>query len=129
MLSLFATLLRSNRLKIYLQQKQLGKSNKYLVFCQLMNVIAFCAQGDRDAGSSQPRWARLNSRAHRVYRHSGGESGIRTHDKVAPIPVFETGAFVRSAISPRGSHILFSIRQECHALDHQFSARRRVGII
>ena len=31
---------------------------------------------------------------------SGGESGIRTHDEVAPIPVFETGAFVRSAISP-----------------------------
>ena len=31
---------------------------------------------------------------------NGGESGIRTHDKVAPIPVFETGAFVRSAISP-----------------------------
>ena len=32
---------------------------------------------------------------------NGGESGIRTHDKVAPIPVFETGAFVRSAISPK----------------------------
>ncbi len=31
----------------------------------------------------------------------GGESGIRTHDELAPIPVFETGAFVRSAISPR----------------------------
>ena len=30
----------------------------------------------------------------------GGESGIRTHDELAPIPVFETGAFVRSAISP-----------------------------
>ena len=35
-----------------------------------------------------------------VFRASGGESGIRTHDGVAPIPVFETGAFVRSAISP-----------------------------
>ena len=33
--------------------------------------------------------------------NSGGESGIRTHDEVAPIPVFETGAFVHSAISPR----------------------------
>ena len=30
----------------------------------------------------------------------GGESGIRTHDEVAPIPVFETGALNRSAISP-----------------------------
>ena len=30
----------------------------------------------------------------------GGESGIRTHDTVARMPVFETGAFVHSAISP-----------------------------
>ena len=32
---------------------------------------------------------------------SGGESGIRTHGTVARTPVFETGAFVHSAISPR----------------------------
>ena len=39
--------------------------------------------------------------AHLAYEaRYGGESGIRTHDGVAPIPVFETGAFVRSAISP-----------------------------
>ena len=36
-----------------------------------------------------------------VFRSSGGESGIRTHDEVAPIPVFETGALNRSATSPR----------------------------
>ena len=30
----------------------------------------------------------------------GGESGIRTHGTVARTPVFETGAFVHSAISP-----------------------------
>ena len=30
----------------------------------------------------------------------GGESGIRTHGTVNRTPVFETGAFVRSAISP-----------------------------
>ena len=39
----------------------------------------------------------------------GGESGIRTHDELAPIPVFETGAFVRSAISPRWSTKNYSI--------------------
>ena len=39
----------------------------------------------------------------------GGESGIRTHDTVARIPVFETGAFVRSAISPDGLSISESI--------------------
>ena len=30
----------------------------------------------------------------------GGESGIRTHDEITPILVFETSALVRSAISP-----------------------------
>ena len=34
-------------------------------------------------------------------RCGGGESGIRTHGTVARTPVFETGAFVHSAISPR----------------------------
>ena len=31
---------------------------------------------------------------------SGGEGEIRTHERVAPLPVFKTGAFNRSAISP-----------------------------
>ena len=31
---------------------------------------------------------------------SGGETGIRTQDGVAPMPVFKTDAFNRSAISP-----------------------------
>ena len=31
---------------------------------------------------------------------NGGETGIRTQDGVAPMPVFKTGAFNRSAISP-----------------------------
>ena len=31
---------------------------------------------------------------------NGGESGIRTHDEITPILVFETSALVRSAISP-----------------------------
>ena len=30
----------------------------------------------------------------------GGEGGIRTHDGLAPMPVFKTGAFNRSATSP-----------------------------
>ena len=32
--------------------------------------------------------------------NSGGETGIRTQERVAPLPVFKTGAFNRSAISP-----------------------------
>ena len=34
---------------------------------------------------------------------SGGETGIRTQERVAPLPVFKTGAFNRSAISPFAS--------------------------
>ena len=32
---------------------------------------------------------------------NGGETGIRTQERVAPLPVFKTGAFNRSAISPK----------------------------
>src|SRR6267142_1889519 len=32
--------------------------------------------------------------------HLGGEGGIRTHDTLARIPVFETGTFNRSVTSP-----------------------------
>ena len=31
---------------------------------------------------------------------NGGETEIRTQERVAPLPVFKTGAFYRSAISP-----------------------------
>ena len=37
--------------------------------------------------------------------NSGGETGIRTQDGVAPMPVFKTGAFNRSAISPLESFL------------------------
>ena len=36
------------------------------------------------------------------YKRNGGEGGIRTHDGLAPMPVFKTGAFNRSATSPFG---------------------------
>ena len=35
--------------------------------------------------------------------NNGGETGIRTQERVAPLPVFKTGAFNRSAISPKRS--------------------------
>ena len=38
-------------------------------------------------------------------RAGGGEGGIRTHDEIAPIPVFETGALSRSATSPNSKII------------------------
>ena len=33
-------------------------------------------------------------------QENGGEGGIRTHEGLAPLPVFKTGAFNRSATSP-----------------------------
>ena len=35
-----------------------------------------------------------------INKNDGGETGIRTQERVAPLPVFKTGAFNRSAISP-----------------------------
>ena len=35
-----------------------------------------------------------------IHKNDGGETGIRTQERVAPLPVFKTGAFNRSAISP-----------------------------
>ena len=37
---------------------------------------------------------------HLYIKSDGGETGIRTQERVAPLPVFKTGAFNRSAISP-----------------------------
>jgi hypothetical protein len=37
---------------------------------------------------------------------NGGENEIRTHERVTPLPVFKTGAFGHSAISPRYVRLL-----------------------
>ena len=36
----------------------------------------------------------------KIIRFNGGEGGIRTHERVAPLLVFKTSAFNRSATSP-----------------------------
>ena len=36
----------------------------------------------------------------RILKYDGGEGGIRTHERVAPLLVFKTSAFNRSATSP-----------------------------
>ena len=38
---------------------------------------------------------------------NGGEGGIRTHERVAPLLVFKTSAFNRSATSPRTKLTIF----------------------
>ena len=40
-----------------------------------------------------------------VVKVSGGETGIRTLEGVATLPVFKTGAFNRSAISPTSNEL------------------------
>ena len=36
----------------------------------------------------------------KILKFNGGEGGIRTHERVAPLLVFKTSAFNRSATSP-----------------------------
>ena len=40
-------------------------------------------------------------------KFNGGEGGIRTHERVAPLLVFKTSAFNRSATSPRTKLTIF----------------------
>ena len=44
-----------------------------------------------------------------IKKVSGGETGIRT-GRVAPLPVFKTGAFNRSAISPRARFYKYNFK-------------------
>ena len=41
--------------------------------------------------------------------NDGGETEIRTQERVAPLPVFKTGAFNRSAISPLARFYYYKI--------------------
>ena len=43
---------------------------------------------------------------------NGGETGIRTQERVAPLPVFKTGAFNRSAISPFGWFYKYNLKYQ-----------------
>src|SRR5919108_5421730 len=43
-------------------------------------------------------------------RVEGGRSGIRTHERVAPLTVFKTVAFVRSAILPGACYLRERLR-------------------
>ena len=43
----------------------------------------------------------------KTLKYNGGEGGIRTHERVAPLLVFKTSAFNRSATSPQVKIVLF----------------------
>ena len=45
-----------------------------------------------------------------MLKNDGGETGIRTQERVAPLPVFKTGAFNRSAISPFARFYKYNIK-------------------
>ncbi len=42
----------------------------------------------------------LSQKFLKISNYNGGEGGIRTHERVAPLLVFKTSAFNRSATSP-----------------------------
>jgi hypothetical protein len=56
-----------------------------------------------------------------LYVVHGGEGGIRTHDTVAGIPVFETGLFNHSSTSPQ-SEIRQGVDHAARALSLWFAA-------
>ena len=56
-----------------------------------------------------------------MFSINGGETGIRTQERVAPLPVFKTGAFNRSAISPFASFYKYSINFQQNNLNLFFS--------
>lgn len=57
-----------------------------------------------DVSRSAPHWQNqkpaISLIKSKTYMEVGGESGIRTHGRFDPSPVFKTGALNRSAISP-----------------------------
>ena len=54
---------------------------------------------------------------------NGGETGIRTQERVAPLPVFKTGAFNRSAISPLARFYKYNkkIQQKMSIIKYYFA--------
>ena len=60
---------------------------------------------DRTDGQSPLVKSLVNRRLNGWPEQCGGEGGIRTHDRVAPILVFETSAFNHSATSPQNKII------------------------
>src|ERR1700674_1432047 len=57
-------------------------------------------------------------------RLAGGGGGIRTHGRLAPLPIFKTGAFNRSATPPRlifqalTAFMVVALRFECPLFAH-----------
>ena len=43
----------------------------------------------------------------KILKFNGGEGGIRTHERVAPLLVFKTSAFNRSATSPEKINLIY----------------------
>ena len=67
-----------------------------------------------------PRAASLRFISESVHmkRCTGGRSGIRTHERVAPLPVFKTGALNRSAIRPSRQikHLGAAVKEQMRTL-------------
>lgn len=66
-----------------------------------MRAIGLCSpiEPNLHSGEAEPK----TSGHHRLARKLSGETGIRTLDTLAGMPVFKTGALNRSAISPGGT--------------------------
>ena len=63
---------------------------KKITFILILNILSFSAYADNHDFEIWLKNLIFN----------GGEGGIRTHERVAPLLVFKTSAFNRSATSP-----------------------------
>ena len=88
----------------------------------LFKEIRLCLNISNPAGSRRLALFRDSSFHERLMVRVGGERGIRTLDGLAPIPVFETGAFNHSATSPvpapQGRETLSTLLQRGLQEDH-----------
>ena len=66
----------------------------------VLNTTSVSADAEVAVASNQPQ-KQINRKIIVLTFHNyGGQSEIRTHEGVTPLPVFKTGAFNRSAICP-----------------------------
>ena len=70
-------------------EKFVNMDDKHITFIILKNI---------ELDNKRKLFSRIIDKFNKI--NSGGETGIRTQERVAPLPVFKTGAFNRSAISP-----------------------------
>ena len=89
---------RTNFGEVRSKRDKRASETDFGLFRGLQGSVAFANSVEILKETQAIFWLRTSSR-----RKSGGWGGIRTHGKLAPTPVFKTGALNRSATHPRAA--------------------------